>query len=142
VTWWLGLTNSSTAETWVNSAIFETPNTLGNFFPSDPVLSGNQYQWSNLAVADNSELEARQTTVKKDVAIPFSVTRALSGNAIFGTGEMTTTVTVIPQAGLASFSVKIAVAPAWTEADWWNGQYIGTVNHVSAESDNLRPAHL
>jgi hypothetical protein len=135
VTWWLGLTNSSGgAETWnINSVIFETPNTLGNFFPNNPVISGNQYQWSNLTVTDESELEARQMTVKKDIAIPFTVTRAYAGNAILNSGDMTTTVTVTPQAGLASFSVKIGVAPAWTEADWWNGLYIGTVQHLSAE---------
>ena len=134
VTWWLGLTNSSSTTDWIiDSVTFETPNTLGHFFPSDPTISGNQYIWSNLTVSEETELEATQTTVKKDVEIPFSVTRAYEGNAITGSGEMTTTVTVTPQAGLASFGVKIGIAPAWTEADWWNGLYIGTVEHLSAE---------
>lgn len=132
VTWWLGLTNTSGGmETWtLNSVTFETPNTLGNFFPSNPAISDNQYIWNDLTVTNKTELEAQQTTVKKDIAIPFSVTRAYAGNAILGSGDMTTTVTVTPEAGLESFSVKIAVAPAWTEEDWWNGQFIGTVEEL------------
>ncbi len=134
VTWWLGLTNTSTTTDWeIDAVTFETANALGDFFPTSPTISGNQYTWSNLTVTDETELEATQTTVKQDVEIPFSVTRSCIGNAITGSGEMTTTVTVTPQAGLASFRVKIDIAPAWTEADWWNGLYIGTVQHVSAE---------
>jgi hypothetical protein len=135
VTWWLRLTNASGgAETWnLRSATFETPNPLGDFVPTPSVQSGNSYAWNNLTVGpDNKTIKAAQTTVKKDAAIPFTVTRAYESNAILGSGDMTTTVTVTPQVALESFSVTVKVEPSWTDADWWDGKYIGTVEHLSA----------
>jgi hypothetical protein len=133
VTWWLGLTKIGGSDWTIDSITFESPNTLGNFLPSDPVIGDGTYTWNNQTITDETEFEGFQTETKKNVQIPFTVTRTLEGNAIIGSGNMTTTAIVTPPAGLASFLAQVIIVPAWTVDDALSSNdYFGTVSHISA----------
>ncbi len=134
VTWWLGLTRLGGPDWTVNSVTFESPHTLGNFFPIDPEIGSGTYTWNNQTITGETEFEGLQTETKKEVLVPFTVTRALEGNAIMGSGTMSTIVTLTPPAGLAGFVAQIIIVPAWTVDDAFSGNdYFGTVSHVSTQ---------
>jgi hypothetical protein len=131
--WWLRLDNASASNLPLDAVVFDAPYAFTETDPAPDDVNGTTYRWEDLMLAagERHEIFAAQSTDVDSVYLPFTISRTLSGNEITGSGTITTVVTLVPQPGLESFRVGMAVAPALTEDDWNNGNYFGQVTHES-----------
>ena len=135
--WWVALENTQPVgfDWQVDRLTVHAPYALSDFTPPPDAAAGFSYSWDDLTVGPNEVLELRgfEHGQVADAYIPLSVTRSFRGNEITGSGELTTTVTVIAQAGLAGgFQAQVGLYTAEGESAWLAGEGFGTVAHVAA----------
>ena len=139
--WWLGLDNESIvdeADWQIDSIVFQAPYELSEFDPLPDNVNDCNYIWNNILISpdENFEVDAEQNTEVNDVNFPFTITRSFSGNYITTDGNMTTTVTVTPQAGLDGFNVEIFFYGAQSENALYSGNFFATLSHVYSSGDS------
>jgi hypothetical protein len=143
--WQVELANTQAAgpANWaVDGLTFNAPYALADLSPAASSSTGFSYTWSNLVLAPGPTFSAgaSQQGQSAFVYIPVSVTRSFVGSQITGSGDLTTTITVVPEAGLADgFQAEIdvyavqgadgqlAAQPFGTVADAGTVQGAGTV---------------
>jgi len=136
--WWIELENKSEAggDNWeINSLTFQAPYELFNFNQEPNDINGFNYTWHNITLAPGEKFEideAEQNTLSKVVHIPYTATRSFTGSVINGEGDLTTTVTVIPEAGISNFDVEIYIYAAQSDEAWKAGNFFGTLSYVSS----------
>ncbi len=106
--WWLELDNAGEMEDpdWrIDSLTFQAPYELFNLNPEPDIVADYNYVWTDITITPGGEFEVDddQNTYSESIYFPYTITRDFNDNAITGQGDLTTTVTVVPEEGITGF---------------------------------------
>jgi hypothetical protein len=134
--WNLELENSGglSGPDWhIDSLTFEAPYELYNLDPEPDIVAGHDYVWTDgtLGPGEDGRINAEQNTSWEPVYLPYTIGREFAGNPITAEGDLTTTVIVTPGDDIRGFEVRISVYAAENERAREEGDFFGTLSHVS-----------